>query len=36
MVVMEDDCDLSVVKNWGFTWRQFTRVTYHFTGTLFN
>lgn len=25
MVVMEDDCDLSVVKNWGFTWRQFTR-----------
>ena len=25
LVVMEDDCDLSVVKYWGFTWRQFMR-----------
>ena len=22
-LIMEDDCDLSVVKHWGFTWKDF-------------
>ena len=23
LIMMEDDCDLSTVKHWGFTWKQF-------------
>ena len=30
LVIMEDDCDLSVVSHWGFTWRDFRRsLPYH-------
>ena len=30
LIVMEDDCDLSVVSHWGFTWREFKRaLPYH-------
>ena len=30
LMVMEDDCDLSVVGHWGFTWRDFKRaLPYH-------
>ena len=31
LVVMEDDCDLSTVAHWGFTWREFmSHAPYHF------
>lgn len=31
LVVMEDDCDLSTVSHWGFTWREFMgNAPYHF------
>ena len=30
LLIMEDDCDLSVVSHWGFTWREFRReLPYH-------
>ena len=31
LIVMEDDCDISTVSHWGFTWKDFAaRLPYHF------
>ena len=34
-VIMEDDCDLSIVKNWNFTWQD-SLLEFHIAGMLFN
>ena len=34
-LIMEDDCDLSTVKHWGFTWKDFS-VKSHMTMMLFS